>query len=288
MLNHYRRPFLFYSLATVIPWLCWFTAGYISHRANIQPHDSAMILLLGLLGISSPALIAIGLMTSDAALARDILGRLLTLKYVRLRHWMIALFLTLASLLLAQAISLMFGYSADQFRLSGHFTFSFGVFPVWLLLIVAPLLEELGWHSYGTDCLRNRFNLLATSLIFGLFWGLWHIPLATIEGYYHSNVVATGPIHSANFLLSIFPFVLIMNWLYYKTGRNILITVVFHVCAGYFNEIFATHPDSKVIQTALLTLLAIGLVIKDKAFFLQPEPRHEKDAGQGPAAWQVS
>jgi len=58
-----------------------------------------------------------------------------------------------------------------------------------------------------------------------------------------------------------------MNWLYYKTGRNILVAIIFHITAGYFNEIFATHPDSKVIQTIILLIVAIFIVIKEKEFF---------------------
>ena len=269
MLNHYRHPLLFYSLATLVPWACWFSAGYISHRPQPGPLDTELISALGLIGLSSPVLIAGWLMTRNAALRQDIVRRLFTLRGITPGYLLFALAFMLVSIWLAQAVSLLFGYSASQFQITGHFTFTSGVFPVWLLLIVAPMLEELGWHSYGTDCLRNRFNLLKTSLIFALYWGIWHIPLSTIDNYYHSNVVETGWIHGAKFLISIFPFVLIMNWLYYKTDRNILVTVVFHITAGYFNEIFATHPDSKVIQTALLTLFSIALVLREKDFFLQ-------------------
>lgn len=267
MLNHYKHPMLFYSLATLIPWACWFSAGYISHRPEAGPFDNGLISTLGLIGLSSPVLITYWLITKDAALRQDILGRLFTLRGVKPGYLLFTLFFMLGSILLAQAVSLLFGYSSTQFQITGHFTFTSGVFPVWLLLILAPLLEELGWHSYGTDCLRNRFNLLKTSLIFALYWGIWHIPLSTIDNYYHSNVVETGWIHGANFLVSIFPFVFIMNWLYYKTGRNILVTAVFHITAGYFNEIFATHPDSKVIQTVLLTLFSITLLVREKDFF---------------------
>ena len=62
-----------------------------------------------------------------------------------------------------------------------------------------------------------------------------------------------------------------MNWLYYKTGRNIFIPVIFHITAGYFNEIFATHPDSKVIQTILLLITAIIIVVREKDFFFTKE-----------------
>ena len=104
-------------------------------------------------------------------------------------------------------------------------------------------------------------------MVFALFWGIWHIPLSFINDYYHSNLVETGWLHGVNFLVSLFPFVIIMNWLYFKTGRSILSAIIFHITAGYFNEIFATHPDSKVIQTGILIVVAIILVWKEKQLF---------------------
>ena len=137
------------------------------------------------------------------------------------------------------------------------------------MLLIAPVIEELAWHSYGTDCLRSRFSLFNTSLIFAVFWALWHLPLSFIKDYYQSNLVETGLIHALNFPISLIPFVLLMNWLYYKTGRNILVAVVFHTTAGYFNEIFSTHPDSKIIQTVLLIVLAVVVVLKERDFFFK-------------------
>ncbi len=40
---------------------------------------------------------------------------------------------------------------------------------------------------------------------------------------------------------------------------------------SFFNEIFATHPDSKIIQTILFMILAGYLIIKDKKFFFSEE-----------------
>ena len=120
-------------------------------------------------------------------------------------------------------------------------------------------------------------RLLTTCLLFGLFWVIWHMPLSFIKGYYHSNVAEMGPLYSLNFALSLLPFVILMNWLYYKTHRSILVAIVFHITAGCFNEVFATHPDSKVIQTGLLLLLAIGVIIRERDFFLRREYR--EDAG---------
>ena len=95
------------------------------------------------------------------------------------------------------------------------------------------------------------------------------MPLSFIKDYYHSNVAETGLLYSLNFAFSLLPFVILMNWLYYKTNRNILVAVVFHITAGCFNELFCTHPDSKVIQTVLLSILSAVLVLKERRFFFQ-------------------
>ena len=267
VIQDYKHTYLFYFLATVIPWSFWAIAAYISHSSDyLYPGELAS--LFAFAGLLAPTLIAFVLVYRNKRLVSDMLQRLINLRAGKPVYWMLTLFLMPASILLAQLVSLLFGYPVAQFEFSESYSFTSGVFPVWFLLIAAPLIEELAWHSYGTDCLVNRFSLLKASMLFALFWGVWHIPLSFINDYYHSNLLETGWIHSVNFLVSLFPFVIIMNWLYYKTGRSIMSAIIFHVTAGYFNEIFATHPDSKVIQTALLTIFAVFIVVKERRLFL--------------------
>jgi len=261
---NYKHPVIFYVLSTIIPWSLWFIAGKLSREAHPN-----MILIsgLGFIGLLAPMLTAFWLIHKENGLKRDLGSRIFNFKNIKPIYLILTVFLMLVSILLAQAVSLLFGYSADQFTITGHYTFSSGVFPVWFLLIMAPIIEELGWHTYGTDVLRTKFNLFYTSILFALFWGIWHIPLSAIKNYYQSNLMETGWIYSVNFLVSIFPFVIIMNWLYYKTNRNIIVPIVFHITAGYFNEIFATHPMSKVIQTGILIVFATVIVVNEKKFF---------------------
>lgn len=271
MLERYRHPVAFYVLATLLPWGFWLAAGRLSWAE--PPAAAWVVSTLGGLGLLAPVATAAALVWRDAATRRDILSRLVSLRRVGLSHGLIACLLMPASILAATAVSLPFGYDAGQFAIASGYSFSSGVFPVWFLLVAAPVIEELGWHAYGTDTLRARFSLLATSLIFSAYWGIWHIPLAGIKDYYQAKLMTDGAIHAANFLVSIFPFVIVMNWLYYKTGRSILITCVFHITAGYFNELFATHPDTKVIQTGLLALVAAFLILREPQFFLRRESR---------------
>ncbi|MFA5996859.1 MAG: CPBP family intramembrane glutamic endopeptidase [Candidatus Paceibacterota bacterium] len=277
MINKFKHPVLFYSLATIIPWSFWSAAGYVSHITPYRDLYMSIASVLGLVGLISPMILAFGLIRKDSNLWKDLTGRFFNVMAQPV-YFYLACFLMLISILLAQAVSLLFGYSPSQFIITGHFTFSSGILPVWFLLILAPTIEELAWHTYGTDALRNKFNLFNTSMIFGAFWAIWHVPLSFIKDYYQSNLVASGWIYSANFMVSIIPYVLIMNWLYYKSNRNILVVIIFHITAGYFNEIFATNPDSKIIQTVLLLIFAIVLVLKEKQFFFDKEYKIEAPA----------
>lgn len=284
-IKHYRHTVLFYGLSTVIPWLFWFTSAYLSH---LDPGTGMHTAVTGFLktmgmslpfattcfmvtGLASPVIIAFAMMMATPELKNDLFHRVFAISNVKPFYLMVTGFLMLASILLAQLISLFFGHSISQFALSGSFSFSAGLLPAWFVIFLAPVLEELAWHSYGTDCLRRQFNLFTTSIVFGVFWVIWHFPLSFIRDYYHSNLAETGWIYTLNFSLSLIPYVLLMNWLYYKTDRNILVAIVFHLTAGFFNEIFATHPDSKVIQTLLLLLLSIFLVIRERDFFFRKD-----------------
>lgn len=275
-IRHYKHPVRFYFLATSITWVFWFIAAYISHNAPETQLYRAIGGILALLGLVSPMVIAFSMMASDPLLRHDLFHRVFRIRRTKPFYLFLTCFLMLGSLLLAQAISLLFGHSIDQFRLADTASFTFGLFPAWFLLFLAPLFEELAWHSYGTDSLRARFSLFTSSLIFALFWVLWHLPLGFIKGYYHSNVVETGWLYSLNFAVSLFPFVILMNWLYYKTGRNILVSIVFHITAGLFNEMFMTHPDSKVIQTIILLILSIYLIYRDPQFFFSKATSSEE------------
>lgn len=268
-IEKYNHPFLFYGLSTAFPWAFWLIAAYLSHITPSDRHLAVAVSVLGVIGLIAPAFIAFRLILRDDDLKRDIKNRLFSFEGIQPIHLFLACFLMLGSILLAQAISLLFGHSTAQFSLAGSTSFSAGIFPAWLLLFLAPLIEELAWHSYGTDCLRVRMNLFKASLLFAVFWAFWHMPLSFIKDYYHSNVAEAGLLYSLNFAFSLIPFVILMNWLYYKTNRNILVAIIFHITAGCFNEIFATHPDSKVIQTALLSILSLYLLYKDRDLFFQ-------------------
>lgn len=269
IIKSYKSPLAFYLLSIAIPWSLWFLSAYLSHKEPITPSLEWATGITSFTGLLAPVIIALFFMLPHKELKKDFLGRFFNFKQIKSQYILITCVVMLISILSAQAISLFFGYSADQFQLRGSFTFNSAIFPVWFLLLAAPIVEELAWHSYGTDSLLSRMNLFTASLLFAIFWAFWHFPLSSIKDYYHSNLVESGMVYSINFVVSLIPFVFIMNWLYYKTNRNILLPIIFHITAVFFNEIFNTHPMSKVFQTGLLLIVTAYLVIKDKELFFK-------------------
>lgn len=270
----YNRPVLFYVLATAIPWACWFAAAYLSHLPNQTPGVLAATLVLSVLGLLAPLGVVIALVWGKPILRGDIWRRLawpVTAPW----HLVACAFLLLpASLFLAQAVSLLFGYDASQFQLRDGYTFSAGLLPVWVTLLGAAVVEELAWHSYGTDTLIRRMTVFTASMLFTVIWVFWHVPLSFIEGYYHNEVVKSGLLHTLNFPASMVAFVLLMNWLYFRCGRSILVPIIFHISANFSAEMFMTDPDSKVIQTGVLLVVSVVVVIRERdLFFARPEPR---------------
>ena len=280
-LAHYRHPVAFFALATAIPWALWGAAAWISFQP-LTLGSQVAVLVFCLVGLLAPLMVTAGFAHRDPALRHDMVRRLTNFRGIRWHWYLTAATLLFASILLATAVSLLFGYPLEQFQVRNALTFGSSIFPVWIALVVAPVVEELAWHSYGTDALRSRMSLWWASIVFGVIWMLWHLPLAFVQGYtYQNEVVQIGVIESVNYLVSVFPFMLIMNWIYYRTGRNIALTIVFHLSANLANEVFNTEPRTKVIQTALLLIFCAVLLVRERAlFFSSPRRGWNHDAGR--------
>lgn len=274
IVEKYNRPIFFYGLSLIIPWALWFIVAYFSQMKDQNQLIIFLMPLLGILGLVSPVFVAGYLFLIDKNLMEDLKNRIFNIQRFNIIYLVITFLLIPLSIVIAQLISVIFGHSLSQFHISGSPSFTSFIFSPWFILIFAPIVEELAWHTYGTDTLRRKYNLFITSIIFSFYWVIWHLPLAFIKGYYHSNVVAEGILYSLNFVFSLFVFVILMNWLYYKTKRNIFTAIVFHLTANISNEIFATHPDSKVIQTVLLLIFTIIILIYDNKMFFSKEVLH--------------
>lgn len=58
------------------------------------------------------------------------------------------------------------------------------------VLFVGGALEEPGWRGFGLPVLQEKLSPLRATLVLGLVWGVWHVPLYGIAGFVVPLVLA--------------------------------------------------------------------------------------------------
>ena len=56
----------------------------------------------------------------------------------------------------------------------------FYIYPA--LLIGGPLFEEIGWRGFALPRLEQRYGPMAASLLLGIIWAFWHMPVWFTRG----------------------------------------------------------------------------------------------------------
>lgn len=257
-----------YYLITILASLALIPiAYYLSSRDQTEK-----ILPLLLINLFVPCITAVVMIYSSGnqGMIQDFWERLFLFK-VQPGYLAVILLLMPCTILLATVISLAFGYSSDQFSLAKELSVMKGwsLLGILIPLLLAPLVEELGWRGYGVDSLRASNNLFTTSVIFGALWALWHLPLFFVKGYYQNQLWDLGFIHVLNFFVSVFVVAFLMNWVYYHTDRSIPAIVLFHSMLNLSSILFRTEPVTKCIATVLLCAVLTVVLIQDKSFFFR-------------------
>lgn len=126
------------------------------------------------------------------------------------------------------------------------------------LLLLGPLPEEIGWRGFLLDRLQLRWSALTSSLLVGVAWLSWHIPLFFINGYFE---YFGGPPNPFTFATGIVVVSIFYTWLHNNTHRSLLAAVLFHFAQNSTGETFDLTAMAGVVQSVLFVLLAIAVVV---------------------------
>jgi uncharacterized protein len=119
-----------------------------------------------------------------------------------------------------------------------------------ILTLTDGLGEELAWRGFALPRLLTHHNALVASLILGVLWALWHLPLVWTEG----ATMYQQPIWL--FLMDIMATSVLFTWVFLHTRGSVLIAMLFH---GATN-LFLVSPD--VASTGDLELPVLAMVAK--------------------------
>lgn len=254
----------FFALTYAMSWTC-FTAVFMMVRGLVPAAagTSPPVLVLGLLGTFAPSIVALGLTARSEGTAgiRSLLGRIVKWR-VGVRWYLFA-----AGYFAAIKIGV-----ALVHRIAVGVWPRFGVEP-WYILVIASVLsmpvqagEEIGWRGYALPRLAARLGLGPASLLLGIVWALWHLPLFFIPGvnnYGQSFVI---------FALQVTAISVPMAWLYARTGGSLLLVMLMHGADNQMRNIVPSAvPDAShalTLSTYLPAWLTVTLLWIAAGYFL--------------------
>lgn len=121
----------------------------------------------------------------------------------------------------------------------------------WLFLtnlIRGPLGEELGWRGYLLGEFQVRHSLVSASVIVGVIWGLWHLPLWLVSGYQGTDLL----LYSLFFFVSIVAFSVVIGLVHGGKGGNLLYAILLHQMLNF---------TAQLVEVDLLVVLGASGVI---------------------------
>ena len=91
-----------------------------------------------------------------------------------------------------------------------------------LMLVIGGGQEEFGWRGYAQEPLQEKIGVIPASLVIGLIWGIWHLPLWFMAGDLH------GAYSFLAFVLMTTSISIVYAWLYNSSGKKLIVVMVFH------------------------------------------------------------
>jgi membrane protease YdiL (CAAX protease family) len=219
--------------------------------AALVPQD--MVMLTGLIIALAPitAALIISYRENGSGGAKGLLSRSFDTRRITNKVWLIPILCFWPVLfLLAYGSTVSIGETVPD-----------PLFPVvaapilFVLFFVFALFEEVGWMGYAFDPMENRWNALKASLLLGVIWAIWHLPLYILAGL--------DPLWITGQLVSLAAIRTLIVFVFNNTGKSVFAVILFHamynLCALLVTSFYTA--TGHLITSALIVFTALAVII---------------------------
>lgn len=237
----------FFLLTFLITWGLQLP-GVFAQRGLLPGDPQAYLPFVGL-GIFGPVAAAAFLTSRNGEKgAVKALFRRMLLWRVAPRWYLLALLLP--AVLLSVGLALM-----NLSGRSGPITY-FPTIGAMIMGLVISASEEIGWRGYAQPSLEERWGPVGGSIIVGVFWAFWHIPMFL----------------GAGVSLEVMPVMLLMftggslffTWILQGTGGSLLLVSLAHFGAHLNNSHRALPDDTLPLLVHAIIWAALGSIAMRK------------------------
>ena len=221
-----RNPWKYFVLTFAYSWIIWIPSVLDGIGIDLPFNVAGYATVAVVIGAFAPLLAAITLIGRVEGWAGI---KAFFKRAIDFRVKPIYIFIALALPLVIHIISHYFALAVGLDVARTLFPDEISVSPVllaipyfFLMLVIGGGQEEFGWRGYAQEPLQENFGVIPASLIIGLIWGFWHLPLWFMAGDLHSAYSFVA------FVLMTTSISLIYGWLYNTSGKKLLVVLIFH------------------------------------------------------------
>jgi membrane protease YdiL (CAAX protease family) len=251
----------FFVLAMGLTWIFMITDALGSH--GILPFRLPLPLMLLMGYMPTVAAVIVTGQTKGKAGVRALFRKLLIAR-VGIRWYLFAIFglavLYVAAILIYNQFSGLPTVSILSQNLPAFKSPLELVPQIAILFLIVGIVngEELAWRGFALPRLQAKFNALISSLILGVIWAIFHLPL-----FFTTTGTSQADLSFIGFLVSTIALTILFTWMYNNTRGSVLMAYLLHASANTWTRVFPIdHGDATLgwIVNALLIFTAAVIV----------------------------
>lgn len=147
------------------------------------------------------------------------------------------------------------------------FVLSYLVTYIFIFFTGGPFFEEPGWRGFALPRLQKRSGPLLGTLILGVLWGLWRLPLFLIPGYNGAGTDFAGiSVPFIEFVIATTALAFIFTWVFNNTRGSLLLAMLLHAsvntASDAFSRFFPSLPATPLaLLSSYIAFILLALII---------------------------
>ncbi len=221
-----RSPWKFFLLTYAFSWLIWIPSVLDGIGLDLPFNVAGYSTVVVVIGAFAPLLAAITLVAMDEGWKgiKSFFGKAFDF-HIKPVYMILALVLPLVIHLISHYLARAVGLEVANTLFPAELSVSPIILAIpyfFLMLLIGGGQEEFGWRGYAQEPLQEKIGVIPASLLIGVIWGIWHLPLWFMAGDMHSAYSFLA------FVMMTTSISLIYAWLYNSSGKKLIVVLFFH------------------------------------------------------------